>query len=228
MTDSEYTADKIQILDNSSYVPSLDPTYIALGFLSEYLGRMLVEDDETVETFYPGEKKLVARFVSVLDDIARAREITTDIRLEVGPHGHISVISPELTAYLDSHYAPDFKGAQELTDEHGNKRRYVHGEIGASMFPELRSRRYQPQEVDCRFSYLLGCHLRYGKDNSFELANASHKVKLIIDFLESLGAQWIRWSWTIKTAPTCNQVEFGPDAVLARLFGLTSDCYKWK
>jgi hypothetical protein len=232
--EGEYTPDKIQLIDNSSYVPSLNPTYMALGFLSEYWGRMVFENGEKVETFYPGEKDLVQHFISVLEDIAKAHKITTDIRVEVGPHGHVSVISPELTMYLDSLYSPDFEGAPELTDEHGNKRRFLYGLLGffkgidASMFPELLSRRYEPHEVDCRFSYLLGCHIRYGKGNSFELANASHKVKLIIDLLESLGAKRISWSWTVRTAPICHRVEFEPDAVLTRLFGLTPDCYKWK
>ena len=78
----------------------------------------------------------------------------------------------------------------------------------------------KPEEVDCRFSYLLGSHIRYGKGNSFKLANASHKVKLIIEFLESLGASWIRWSWTVGTAPVGHRIEFGPDAVLTRLLAL--------
>jgi hypothetical protein len=56
------------------------------------------------------------------------------------------------------------------------------------MFPEIRSRvEYKPEEVDSRFSFLLGCHIRYGKNNSFELANAPHKVRLIIEFLERGG-----------------------------------------
>src|SRR5262249_10217554 len=88
------------------------------------------------------------------------------------------------------------------------------------MFPKLTSRQYKPEEVDCRFSYLLGCHRRYGRNNAFALTNATHKAKLLIEFLEQLGADWIRWSWTTKGAPRGNFVEFGPDAVLTKCLGL--------
>jgi hypothetical protein len=61
MTDSEYTPDKIRVLKdlNSGYVPEVIPTYVALGFLEEYLGRALNEDDDTVERLYPGERPLL-------------------------------------------------------------------------------------------------------------------------------------------------------------------------
>ena len=105
------------------------------------------------------------------------------------------------------------------------------GRIGSEMFPEIPSRsflEYKPEQVDSRFSFLLGAHIRYGKNNSFELANAAHKVQLIIEFLEYLGASWIRWSWTIGTAPVGHRIEFGPDDILTRFFELTGDFGGWK
>jgi len=228
MTGSErHAVELIRLIDNSTYVPRADPTYVALGFLDEYWGRTVVKGGETVETFYPDEKNRVPRFVATLEAIAKEGNITTEIRQEIGPQGHIAVISRELTAHLDKLYAPNFDGARNFTDVDGRKRRAIRIGIGVEMFPELRSRQYKPEEVDCRFSYLLGCHIRYGKDNSFKLANAAHKVKLVIELLECLGASWIKWSWTIRTAPIGHRIEFGPDAVLTRLLGLAADFGKW-
>jgi hypothetical protein len=91
------------------------------------------------------------------------------------------------------------------------------------MFPPLTSPEYKHEEVDPRFSFLLGCHIRYGKSNSCTLANSRHKVELLIEFLEQLGASWIRWSWTTRTAPRGHVIEFGPDPVLTRFLGLSGD-----
>jgi hypothetical protein len=108
MTDNEYTADKIRVLKhpNSVYVPEVIPTYVALGFLEEYLGRVLVEDGDTVERLYPGERSLLQRFISILCDVSVEKNISTQIRQEVGPQGHIAVISRELTAYVNGLYTP--------------------------------------------------------------------------------------------------------------------------
>jgi hypothetical protein len=173
----------IRVIDNSTYVPRAIPTYVALGFLEEYGGRNIVEDGETVETFFPGESESIRRrFVSVLHDVAREKDIVAQIHQEVGPYGHVAIISPELTTWLNSLYLPVFDAASNFIDSQGRSRRSTYANIRAEMFPEIRSREYRPDEVDCRFSFLLGCHVRYGKNNSFKLANAPHKVKLIIEF----------------------------------------------
>ena len=217
-------AEAIRIVDNSDYVPQIDPTYVALGFMDEYTGRSVYEGGETVERFYPGEANLVPRFVAVLEEIAERNGIRTRIRQEIGPQGHIAVISRELSAHLDNLYRPDFSAAASVaTDLNGRKWRYVIVGVDATMFPSMRSRQWRPEEVDCRFSYLLGSHIRYGEDNAFRLANATHKVELIIAFLESLGAAWVEWSRSLRTVPMCHRVRFGPDAVLARALGLRAD-----
>jgi hypothetical protein len=65
MTSNEtYGHESIRVIDNSAYVPNIIPTYVALGFLDEYVGRGWIVGSETVERFYPGERQLVPRFVS--------------------------------------------------------------------------------------------------------------------------------------------------------------------
>jgi hypothetical protein len=225
MTSNEsYGSESIRIIDNSSYVPNLIPTYVALGFLDEYCGHTWIEADETVERFYPGERLLVPRFVSILRDVAAEQKMTAQIRQEVGRQGHVTVICPELAAYFDGLYpAAESRGERYPPDPDGRKRRVMRAKVRTEMFPEMRSREYKPQEVDCRFSFLLGCHIRYGDNNSFKFANATHKVQLLIQFLERLGATWIQWSWTVNTAPVGHRIEFGPDAVLTRFLGLKGE-----
>ena len=229
MTESEHAGvEEIHVIDNSAYVPKVIPTYVALGFLAEYAGRNLVEGGEIVETLFPSERQHVRGFVSILQDIAGEQNIATHIRQEVQPSGHIAIISRELTAYLDSLYLPMLDDASNFTNTNGRKRRSMRARIRAEMFPEIRSREYKPDEVDCRFSFLLGCHIRYGTNNSFKLANAPHKVQLIVEFLERLGASWIKWSWTIGTAPVGHRIDFGPDAVLSRFLELIGDFGTWE
>jgi hypothetical protein len=218
-------AESIEIIDNSAYVPRIDPTYAALGFLDEYLGRSAVEGGEVVEQFFPGERDIVPLFTTFLQQIASESGVKTEIRQEIGPQGHISVISPELRARLDALYQPDFTNAGYLTDLNGRKWRNVTVCVHAGMFPEFPFRRakYKPEVVDCRFSFLHGCYARYGKGGLYELANATHKAELINQFLEQLGATWIEWSWTVLTVPRVNRIRFGPDPILIRALGLPSE-----
>jgi hypothetical protein len=214
----KWTSEQIRIIDNSAYAPKVIPTYVALGFLDEYGGRWIVEGGERVETFYPNEEAQAERFISVLEDVVREKNIVTNIRQEVGRQGHIRVISPELTGWLDSLYRPRFDGERTFTGVDGPKRR-TNAHIRAEMFPALTSPEYKHDEVDCRFSFLLGCHFRYGKSNAFTLSNAQHKVELLVEFLEQLGAPWIRWSWTTRTAPRSHVIEFGADPILTNFLG---------
>jgi hypothetical protein len=185
MTSNEtYGPESIRVIDNSAYVPNVIPTYVALGFLV---------GSETVERFYPGERQLVPRFVSILHDVAAERKMTTQIRQEIGSQGHIAVIPPDLAAYFNGLYPlAQSRGVTYPPDSDGCQRRVMCAEVRTEMFPEMLSREYKPDEVDCRFSFLLGCHIRYGNNNSFKFANATHKVRLLIQFLERLGATWIK------------------------------------
>jgi hypothetical protein len=230
MTSNEiYGPENIRVIDNSAYVPNVIPTYVALGFFDEYPGRRGVEGSETVERFYPGEKQLVPHFVSILHNVAAERKITTHIRQEVGRQGHVAVISPELAAYFNGLYTlAQSRGVTYSPDSDDCEQPVMCAEIRAEMFPEMPSREYKPDEVDCRFSFLLGCHIRYGNNNSFQFANATHKAQLVIEFLERLGAKWISWTWNVNGAPRSNRVEFGPDAVLTRFLELKEESGAWK
>jgi hypothetical protein len=228
MTGNEtYGPESIRRIDNSAYVPNVIPTYVALGFFEEYQGRGWIEGSETVERFYPGDKQLVPRFVSILHDVAAERKMTTQIRQEVGRQGHIAVISPELAAYFNGLYPlAESRGVTYPPDSDGRESNVMAAKIRTEMFPEMPgmlSREYKPDEVDCRFSFLLGCHIRYGNNNSFQFANATHKAQLLIEFLERLGAKWISWTWTVNIAPRSNRIQFGPDAVLTRFLGLKTE-----
>jgi hypothetical protein len=121
--------EEIRLIDNSTYVPKVIPTYVALGFLEEYAGRELVEGGEIVETLFPSERQHVRGFVSILQNIAGEQNIATHIRQEVQPSGHIAIISRELTVYLDSLYLPMLDDASNFTDTDGRKRRPIRARI---------------------------------------------------------------------------------------------------
>ena len=74
--------------------------------------------------------------------------------------------------------------------------------------------------VDARFSYLLGCHRRFGNGAQFKFANAQHKVDLIIGFLEQLGCPRIQREWMTRTVPGVTWIRFEPTDALAQWLGI--------
>src|SRR5215475_8638684 len=130
-----YGKDTIRVIDTSAYAPSVIPTYVALGFLDEYLGRGIVEGGEQVESFYPNERAHTEHFISVLEDVIREKNIVTNIQQVVRPQGHISVISRELTGWLNSLYRPSFDDDRTSTDVDGQNQRSTIAHVRAEMFP---------------------------------------------------------------------------------------------
>jgi len=146
--------------------------------------------------------------------------VDAEVTRSLGPHGHHTFESKEVMELISNIYAENY-----FNSFYGP----VHG-ISESMFAPLSDRfflNYEVEPVDSRFSYLLGAYLRYGRKNTFEFANATQKVDLIVDFLERLGAKWLSKSWSIGGAPCCTIIQFGPDNVLARLFGIKETDLDW-
>ncbi|TCR70707.1 hypothetical protein [Rhizobium sp. BK376] len=205
---------KISLIDNSAYIPSILPEYVVLGFLDEYMGRINLGDDDYVERFYPAEEPLVKIFAEYLKVFAITRNIKTTIKITIGPHGHHYVTSAEIAKYINDTYGDNY------IDSLYNNARGISEAMFSALSDPHRVLRYDNEPVDCRFSYLLGAYMRYGSGNGFQLANSGHKIDLIITFLERLGAKWVSKVWSVGGAPRIGVIRFGPDEVLARLFGI--------
>lgn len=208
-------------MDHLGYCPVIDPKYVVLGMLDEYMGRPpRIENSTRVESFYPAEKEIADKFFEYLAKFLKNESVEADVARTLGPHGHHIFESKEVMEFINNIYAENF-----INSFYGP----VHG-ISESMFAQLSERfflNYEVEPVDCRFSYLLGAYIRYGRNNTFEFANATQKVDLIVNFLERLGAKWLSKSWSIGGVPRCTIIQFGPDDVLARLFGIKETDLDW-
>ncbi|MBI3438062.1 MAG: hypothetical protein HY054_05325 [Proteobacteria bacterium] len=200
MSEPRVTAKDIKPIDNRGYVPTLRADFVVLGMLSDYLGRIPYEGS-LVERFYPAERKAVVLFLRYLT--ASGAAATADALTS----GHIEVHSPQAKRRLDAFYEIEpqmFCPALRLRE---------------GVFPTMTRRQYDASEVDPRFSYLYGVYLRYGLSEPFgyRLANSVQRVELIKSFLADLDAEWVSHKYTLRTAPTCNELTFEPDFVLGTL-----------
>ena len=227
---ADYDQGKIKLIDNSGYVPTIDPTYVVLGMLDEYMGWPGMHgklNDKLIDRFYPAEQSVCEVFVSHLKAAALKQKLPSKLEISTGPLGHITISSSAISKFLRRMYGQSYiessdhraigESSEDVSAETTN-----YG-VTEGMFPRLSrpfgTVQYDREPVDCRFAYLLGAHIRYGDGNKFQFANADHKAELIISFLERLGARWVSKAWTVNTAPAGIVVRFAPDEILARLFG---------
>ena len=197
--------DFIPVVDNTNYLPTLQPKYVLLGMLDDYLGRSPSLSQSTVETFYPKERRVAEIFMSYL--CAAGLNAGGEPNLQVHDTGHVDVLCAYAREQIDHHYVPDPKMFRPSL------------KLSRAIFPEISRGQYRPDEVDPRFSYLYGVYLRYGSQEPFSvrLANSVHRVELIKEFLVDLNAKWASHKFTIRTAPVCNDIAFEPDEVLGGL-----------
>lgn len=210
-----------------SYIPIINPVYVVLGMLDESMGRLNINNESIIERFYPAEEKISEKFVLYLEKIANQKRTTEEIKVTKGPGGHLEISSLSLANYIkdfyNRNYISSFYDGAIFTNHSGESFSTKTYGISEAMFPAFSSKyplvSYEKERkpVDCRFSYLVGAGLRYGKGNSFTLSNASHKVELIILFLETLGARRISKTWTVRGVPQMTEISFEPNEDLASL-----------
>ena len=205
------------------FEPLLDPKYLVLGYLNEYLGRDLgqqsddamgvvgltdptpAEREQIVERFFVNEAHVVEGFCDGLRDWATIEG--ADFALDVirSESGHTSVHSARATSAINVCYAES-----SLSGPFGR------AEIHEGMFPEWEWRTPSKDCIDARFSYLMGCHRRFGNGVMFQFANASHKVDLLVWFLKQVGCPWTQVQTWNHTIPNLTRVHFEPTPTLAR------------
>jgi hypothetical protein len=87
------------------------------------------------------------------------------------------------------------------------------------MFPDITIREFHQAAVDSRFSYLFGVYLRYGREPfKYRIANSSHKIDLIVEFIEDLGREWVQVYRSLRRVPAVFEISFGPGSVFKRFF----------
>ncbi len=214
----------VEVHDPYNFAPLVDPKYLVLGYLQEYMGRDIGPDQDEaagidvvsptaderlrrVETFFPSEESLVDGFCEALTSWAAITGVELRLEVERGPQGHVTVLDPAANRLINSCYA-------------SASRVGLRGELGIheGMFPEwppVRSIEATQESVDARFSFLLGCHRRFGAGAEFLFSNSTHKLDLVVAFLQQIGCEWLETEWWTQTVPRLTKVRFTPSHLLA-------------
>src|SRR5688572_4332785 len=199
--------------DNDGFTPVIDPKFVVLGMINEYLGRRAIEGDGTVERFFVNERPIAGIFARYLASFCQdVGADPADISVVDSDTGHSHVDSKVMNERVNSLYRFEFPADQYLTTLDGHKRRVASVALGIEDFPRKRSVLYEPTEMNPRFSYMYGVFLRFGRGGLVvEMANASKKIELIKRVLEDLDVEWVQHRYSIGGAPVIHQISFGSD-----------------
>jgi hypothetical protein len=206
----------------TSLVPSTHTIYAVLGFLDEYAGKYVSEDD-LIERFYPNEIEKARIFEQYLLCLIQEYQLQPDLRSVVSDQ-FTHFYSKELAQLINSFYLTYYLTGK---DENGNPA-YTKGQgfirqnaglISIEIFP--------PNDREAKFSFLIGTFQRYGQKgrNIFQFANAHHKAKLVQQLLVDVGSSQVVFVYSPPDcAPCVYDVAFEPTAELIdrmnlKLFG---------
>ena len=182
-----------------------ETVYEVLGFLNEYSGRIVFEDNDVVERFYANERDRAATFEALLRRLAEEQQISPAIR-EVDRESVTYLHSAHLRNALDALYEDRREGG--FSERPEGMLPVLNFYVSASMFPADRR--------DLKLAYLSGAYARYGRGNAIGFANAHHKAIVLADLLRDLGCGDVRVESTVGYAPQTNVVYFSPSGEVRR------------
>ena len=149
-----------------AYDPKIKTIFVILGFLDDYMGRIVRQGKNLIEEFYPNENESVDKFEKHLHNLIGERNLKTTITRELGPQGHIKFLSPEIAALLNSYHVFASRHIYD-SDDHDMK---IYKLPYAVFKPlEYNSPTFH-EALDERLSYLAGVYRRFGKDKEIRLA----------------------------------------------------------
>lgn len=96
-----------------AYDPQINTIFVVLGFLGDYMGRIVRQGKNLIEEFYPHENEIAAEFETHLHNLIAEQNLKTTITQEIGPQGHIALLSPEIATLLNSYHV--FRLFQEIS-----------------------------------------------------------------------------------------------------------------
>jgi hypothetical protein len=151
--------------------------FFILGCLDEYGGRQIIENGNSVERFYAGERTIANIFHTYLQKLATEQQLDSSIDVEVDQSGGIVFYSAPLTALIDDCYIFDFSTSGYVSD--GSESRRADAYISMQVFKPVNRR--------AKLSFLAGAYVRFGEKSVFRFANARHKAELVRELLTELG-----------------------------------------
>ena len=194
-----------------THTPKLDPVFVVLGYLDEYWGGRLVTNSDAVERFYPGKRAAADGFEGWLGKMADNRSICSAIEKRVDDAGFVQFVSRDMASFINAFYR-----AARPTSSPGDKSRQSKA-LPREVFGAAPRSRSHHEELDRRFSYILGAYERYGVGTAVRLANAGSKAELLRDILVEIGCEDVCWRMEAQGAPVLNSIEFVPTVPLRSL-----------
>ncbi len=207
-----------------TYEPKLNTLFVVLGFLGDYMGRIVEKGKNLIEEFYPHEVEIAAEFETHLHNLIAEQNLKTTITRKVGRQGHVALLSPEIASLLNSYHVFVSKHLY-ARDDHDMS---VY-ELPYSVFKPLEYNSPTFNEaLDERLSYLVGVYRRFGKDKEIRLANGLTKPKNVFYLLNEISApfgkyacQYVAWKVYPCNIPVGHAITFEPSAELAKFLGIS-------
>ncbi len=173
-----------------------------LGMLSEYISRLRLHGiprRDHVERFYPSEVWMVPIFEGLIERYEEETGMVFYCTRKVGPGGHITILSWNLTEVINSFYT---RLGRKVT---------------------LNREILKQASVESKLAYIEGVYLRFGEEptNSISMINGIYKVKTVAFTLKALGCPEAFVYTTSGGVPNCEKVIFQPTEEIKKRLKLT-------
>lgn len=130
----------IQKSDNDNFIPIIEPQFVVLGMIDEYLGRRAVEHGSIVERFYPHERPLADLFAKYLILCGTSLHIdSAEVSVVQTETGHSHVESKRMNAYINALYKFEFEMDRFITLPDGLQQRIADVVLTIEEFPRKGS-----------------------------------------------------------------------------------------
>ncbi len=207
-----------------TYDPKINTIFAVLGFLNDYMGRVVRQGKNLIEEFYPHENEIAAEFETHLHKLIAERNLKTTIIREIGPQGHVALLSPEIADLLNSYHVFVSK---HLYARDGHDMSIY--ELPYAVFKPLEYNSPSFNEaLDERLSYLAGAYRRFGKGKEIRLANCLTKSKNVFRLFQEISAvedkyacQSVAWKVYPRNIPVGHAIIFEPSDELAKFLRIS-------
>lgn len=188
-----------------------ETVFYVLGYLDEYLGRNIMEDDDLVEGLFCNEREQAAAFRAILQRLAAEQGLDPTIREETRQECLVSFRSRPIAERLNSCYRYQLSSDSLAQGADGTYRRLGRGALDLALFMK-RGAASAAGSLDREraLPYIAGAWARHGRGDALAFANSRDKATLIAQLLTRLGCRDVRLESNFGYIPQTNILRFTP------------------
>lgn len=184
--------------------------FFVIGALGEYMGRHIVEGDDTVEGFYANEPETARILLAAVRRLAGEQSLEDDVSFELIENGRQEfsrIRSPLVSAAINSLYDVHWDSGIRGRGRDGRYHRTARLWINLGMI--------EPHVREAKLAFLAGAFVRFHRGEDIVLYNSEHKAAVLVALLRELGCTEV--STTTKAGiPSANIIRFTPTPTVAR------------